>query len=225
MIYIVDPNETERQNLVTYLKLSEIEATEFGTGEELINELYEKLPDLVIIEADLPDMDGFLLGKELCKKNIPFMFVTNRDGESNRIFGYEIGADEYIAKPYSMKETILRVGKVLRLLSVKTVLPERDEFKFEENVFIIEKRSHLCEVNGKQIHFTIAEWKIIQYLTENFQVAVSRDKLLNECLEFHFNGYKRTIDTHIKKIRSKLENPGWIETVRGHGYRFVGKKV
>ena len=230
-IYILDPNILDSTNLATYLRLSDHKVNVYTHSKDLFIKIEGEIgisgqkPDLIIIEATSPDYDGFLVAKRLLKYSIPFMFITERGEESDRIIGFELGAEEYVVKPYSTKEAALRVEKVLRLINRTKRKAKTMHFKHKESTLTIDNLTHKTYLDNNLIYFTSAEWKILHYLVTNDKVSITRDKLLEECLDFHFNGYKRAIDTHIKKIRAKLLKPTWIETVRGFGYRFVGERV
>lgn len=225
LIYILDSNVEDRQTLTTYLELAEHQVKVLSHSKDLFLFINSNLPKLVIIEAASPNYDGFLVAKKLSDLCVPFMFVTERGEESDRIIGFELGAEEYVVKPYSTKETVLRVEKVLRLINKSKRKNKNLQFEYKDSTLIIENVTHKSFLDDTPIFFTSTEWKVLQYLISNDNVSVSREKLLEECLDFHFNGYKRAIDTHIKKIRAKLLDSGWIETDRGYGYRFVGTKV
>ena len=225
-IFLLDPDKEERDLFVKYLQLSEYDVEEFSDAASLLEHLKTETPDVLILEVDLPDIDGFQLVKILADKyKFPYMFLTHRGTESDRIIGFELGADEYITKPCSVKETILRIEKVLRLVYKQVTPPPQKKYTYNGRVLSIMKSYHKVLLDGNDINLTSAEWKILLYLTSNENVALSRENILHQCLEVHFNGYERTVDTHIKKSRVKLLDPGWIETIRGLGYRFAGKDM
>ena len=182
-----------------------------------------KEPDLLILDVMLPDGDGFLFAKRLRKKySTPILFLTARSSESDRIMGFDVGADDYMVKPFSPKEMVLRVKAVLR----RTTPPREDEEKSKEWILgkdslEIDQRAFIVKINKKTLSLTTAEWKILVFMAENSKTVVSRQRLLGE-LDYLAEGSERTIDTHIKNLRNKLKNPAWIETVRGFGYRFSG---
>ena len=225
-IFLLDPDEQERSIFVKYLQLSEYELNEFSDAVSLLEFLKTETPSVLIIEADLPDIDGFKLAKQIADQyTFPFMFLTHRGTESDRIIGFELGADEYIVKPCSMKETILRIEKVLRLVYKQVQEPQHKKYAYNGRILKIMKSYHKVLIDNQDVNLTATEWKILLYLTSNENVALSRENILQHCLEVHFNGYQRIVDTHIKKIRMKLLDPGWVETIRGHGYRFAGKNI
>lgn len=225
-IFLLDPNEQERSIFVKYLELSDYEVQEFSNAETLLEHLKKDSPHILILEVDLPDIDGFKLVKKIKTEHFfPYMFLTHRGEESDRIIGFELGADEYVVKPCSAKETILRIQKVLRLVYKKKQVIAEKKYTYNGRILTIFKSFHKVLIDDKDINLTSTEWEILLYLTSNDTVALSRENILRQCLEVRFNGYQRIVDTHIKKLRIKLLDPGWIETIRGVGYRFVGKEI
>ena len=226
LIYLLDPDKKNQELFAQHLYLVDHVVEKFSLAAELLKRIENRKPDIIILEVNLPDMPGFSLAKILHEKfSFPFMFLTTEGSESNRIIGFELGADEYIVKPYSIKEAVLRVNKVLRLCnripSKKTMLI----YNYDKQIMEIDSEQHKIFIDNELINLTAGEWKILLYLIQNEGSSMGRDNISSHCLEVHFNGYNRIVDSHIKKIRAKIKEPGWIETVRGHGYRFVGKKI
>lgn len=226
-IYIIEDNEAIREAVKGYLELNEHEVVQFGRVENVLESMELKKPDIIIIDVMLPDGSGFNLAKQIRKKsNVPFIFLTARDQESDRITGFEIGADDYVIKPFSPKELVLRIEVVLKrtVPSPTNTNSALSKWILEEDIIEIDKSSHTIKENNKTIDLTAAEWKIISYLSDNSGILLSREKILGECLDYFYEGSERVIDTHIKNIRSKMKNQNWIKTVRGFGYRFEGKE-
>ncbi|MDA3811723.1 MAG: response regulator transcription factor [Spirochaetaceae bacterium] len=222
-IFIVDKDDSVRENLSGYLNLSEHEVSEFKELNGLKDAIKSKRPDMLILETTFDDGDGFIFIKEIRQKsNIPVIFITTRVSESDRITGFEVGADDYVIKPFSIKELSLRVSAILKRISFQEIRIKEKKWVLGENSLLTDENAHKAEMNGKQLKLTTAEWKILIYLTSNGGTVVSREQILDRCLEYSFEGYDRTVDTHIKNLRSKLIDPLWIETIRGYGYRFAG---
>ncbi|MCL2792916.1 MAG: response regulator transcription factor [Spirochaetaceae bacterium] len=226
-IYIIEDNEAIREAVKGYLELNEHEVVQFGKTANVLESIDVKKPDIIIIDVMLPDGNGFNLAKQIRKKsNVPFIFLTARDQESDRITGFEIGADDYVVKPFSPRELVLRVEAVLKRTAPS--LPESgnvtSKWILENDILEIDKNSHTIKENGKSIDLTAAEWKIISYLSENSGIVLSREKLLGESLDYLYDGSERIIDTHIKNIRSKMKSQNWIKTIRSFGYKFEGKQ-
>ena len=223
-ILILEDNDSIREAVTGYLELEDHEVHQSSKIEGTLEMVRKTEPDLLILDVMLPDGNGFNLAKKIKKeKDYPVIFLTARDQESDRITGFELGADDYVVKPFSPKELVLRVNALLRRVSSKT---EENGKKWIHGNYTIEidKEKHLITENGKNLNLTTAEWKIIEYLSENAGMVLSREKILARCLEYFYEGSERTVDTHIKNIRRKLEDPDFITTVRGFGYRFEGKE-
>ena len=205
LIYIVEDHEVIRNGVVQYLSLSGYEGKGFGTIQEVREAFQAKVPDLLIQDVMLPDGDGFSFVKEMKEKtpHLPVIFLTARVEESDRILGFELGADDYITKPFSPKELVLRIQALM----------------------IIDDNEHVLSINGAPIALTAAEWRIVFYLASNAPNLITRSQILEECFDYSFESYERVVDTHIKNIRAKLRPGTWIDTVRGYGYRFSGKKA
>lgn len=222
-VFIVDNDDDIRMTVAGYLKLSEYEVTEFRELAGVKEGLKSLKPDLLILETTFEEGDGFTFIKEIRqKRDIPVVFISRRNTESDRITGFEVGADDYLVKPFSIKELSLRVTAILKRVSRLEMRSKEKKWRLEENQLITDEKAHKAEMNGTQLKLTTAEWKILIYLTSNGGAVVSREQILDRCLEYSFEGYDRTVDTHIKNLRSKLIDPKWIETVRGYGYRFAG---
>lgn len=227
-IYIVEDNAAIREAVGSFLQLADHQVSGFGTLDEAKGALNAKLPDLIVMDVMLPDGDGFLFAKEfLARHPVPLIFMSGRESESDRITGFEIGADDYIVKPFSPKELVLRIAAILKRTSesdsVKT--PLEATWTLEGYSLCTNEIAHKATLNGEPLRLTAAEWKILLCLTSDSGAVITREQILARCLEYSFEGYDRTVDTHIKNLRAKLRKPGWIETVRGYGYRFAGKAV
>ena len=223
-IFIVEDNDSIREAVAGYLKLADYSVTQFEGVTGVKDAIIEKKPDLLILDVMLPDGDGFIFAKELRQySRVPLIFLSARESESDRITGFEIGADDYIVKPFSSKELVLRVGAVLRRASKNAQTTEGTIWSLGNDVLDFDEGSHRALLNGEELKLTAAEWKILVFLSSSGNAVVSREQILDQCLEYSFDGYDRTVDTHIKNLRAKLGRPDWVETVRGYGYRFAGE--
>jgi len=223
-IFIVEDNDPIREAVVSYLKLENFEVFEFKRLHGVADAVKMKDPDLLILDVMLPDGNGFQLAKIIRGfSKAPILFLTAKSTESDRITGFEIGGDDYVVKPFSPKELVLRVKSILKR-TVREKNPGSVAWKLDGDVLILDNLSHRALLNGQDIPLTTAEWKILQTLANSPGILFSRDRLLGESLDYLAEGSERTIDTHVKNLRAKLGNPGWIETVRGWGYRFSGKR-
>lgn len=224
-ILLVEDNAFIREALAGYLQLDEHKVIEFGESRGVMDVINRGIVDLVILDVMLPDGSGFNLAKSIRDvSQIPMVFLTAKDSESDRITGFELGADDYIVKPFSSKELALRIQALLKRCNRQQVeqTSPRHCWKLGNQILELNKDTHTLIVNEEQLYLTGAEWKILQYLAEHENVVVSRERILSECLNYFFEGSERTIDTHIANLRSKLGTAEWIGTVRGFGYRFNG---
>ena len=226
-VIIVEDNSLIRDAVSGYLKLDGFKTLEFGGVSGVLDAVKRETADLAILDVMLPDGSGFALAKEIrAASDIPLIFLTAKDSESDRILGFELGADDYICKPFSAKELVLRVHALLRR-SGKTDSGKSaasGEWKSGNSTVIIDEAKHSVSVDGNAAELTSTEWKILLYLASNAGQVVSREQLLGECLNYFFEGSERTIDTHMANLRSKIGQQ-WISTVRGFGYRFSGIKA
>ncbi|GAB6089953.1 response regulator transcription factor [Spirochaeta dissipatitropha] len=231
-IFVIEDNDGLRDTICSYLELDNHSVSAFPRLRGLEDAVRMQQPDLLILDVMLPDGDGFLSARRIRSfSSVPIIFLTARTSESDRITGFEVGADDYLIKPFSNKELMLRVQAILRRSSAARTSGEsvknwtlRESENETEHILELEPAGHLCLHDSRQIQLTAAEWKILSYLAENGHVVISRDRLLGVCLDYLAEGSERTIDTHIKNIRSKLDRIPWIQTVRGFGYRFNGQE-
>jgi two-component system phosphate regulon response regulator PhoB len=224
-ILVLEDDDALREAVSGYLKLADFEVTPCHNFEELNRALSKGGADFLISDINLPDGDGFVYVKELRKRSdLPVMFISVRDSESDRITGFEVGGDDYLTKPFSAKELVLRVKAILRRTLKKVEDPSIEYWELSGQQLLVDRGSHKALLNNIPLKLTAAEWKILLYLSGNTSTVVSRSQIIDRCLEYSFEGYDRTVDTHIKNLRSKLGTVEWIETVRGYGYRFAGVK-
>ena len=254
-VFVVEDNEGLRKTVSSYLRLEEHEVVEFPRLAGLEEAVRMQAPDLIILDIMLPDGDAFPVARRLrAHSPVPIIFLTARTAESDRITGFEVGADDYVVKPFSNKELMLRVRALLWRAKVAGS-PETPAFRRWElangdvthsgpgalhgsraasdqgawdanrgatHVLEVDEEAHRCLHDGRDVTFTAAEWKILMHLADNAPAVISRERLLGVCLDYLAEGSERTIDTHVKNIRMKLDRLPWIDTVRGYGYRFTG---
>jgi DNA-binding response OmpR family regulator len=223
-ILLVEDNQLITEAVSGYLEVEGYKTITFNKVAGVIDVIKRSTIDLAILDIMLPDGNGFVLAKDIRKiSNIPFIFLTAKDSESDRILGFEIGADDYVCKPFSTKELVLRVEALLRRTGPQSISTEKiKKWTLENDSLEIDSEKHILLVNSKETYITGAEWKILLYLSSRSNQVVSREKILSECLNYFFEGSERTIDTHIGNLRTKLGGGDWIGTVRGFGYRFNG---
>jgi DNA-binding response OmpR family regulator len=224
-IFVIEDNESMREAVCSYLRLNDHEIAEFARIAGVIEAIQTRPPDLIVLDVMLPDGDGFLLARKIRKSHeVPIIFLTAKATESDRITGFELGADDYVVKPFSPKELSLRVEAVLRRSGERAGQPAAGgRWGLEDRRLELDEAAHRATIDGAVINLTVAEWKILSHLAGRAGTVVGRERLLGESLDYLVaEGSERTVDTHIKNLRSKLGDPAWIETVRGFGYRFAG---
>ncbi len=225
LIFLTDSNGSVRREVAAYLKLADHKVVEFSTLKTLREAMSTQQPALLLLEVELPDGDGFSYIKELRRKSqTPALFVSTKTSESDRITGFEVGADDYIVKPFSCRELVLRVAAVLKRTGLPAPRRKVQTWTLDNQILSTNEEAHIATLNNQTLKLTAAEWKILLYISSSKGAVASREQILDHCLDYSFEGYDRTVDTHIKNLRAKLEHPGWIETVRGYGYRFTGKE-
>ncbi|MEW6553902.1 MAG: response regulator transcription factor [Actinomycetota bacterium] len=179
--------------------------------------------DLILLDLMLPGMDGMELCRAIRREStVPVIMLTAKDSDVDKILGLEMGADDYVTKPFNMRELIARVRAVLR--RVKTDDPERTGERLEVGDIVIDKERHEVVVEGKVVEMPLMEYRLLELFLRNPGKALAREYLLNKAWEGDFYGQTKTLDVHIRRLREKIEkdpaNPERIITVRGIGYRF-----
>jgi two-component system phosphate regulon response regulator PhoB len=222
-ILIVE-DDADILRLLTYnLRGAGYEVATCTEGYEALTQAKQRLPDLVLLDLMLPGLDGFEVCKELKRspetRNIPVIMLTARGEEVDRIVGLELGADDYVVKPFSPRELMLRVRAVLR----RSTSEPMAESVWQHEGLRIDFEAHKATVDGEEIMLTATEFKLLVELIRNRGKVQTRDHLLDKVWGYQFEGYARTVDTHVRRLRQKLGGYShWVETVRGVGYRFIG---
>lgn len=194
-------------------------------GEGVEKQVQEDRPDLIILDLMLPGIDGLEVCKRLKQnadtRDIPIVMLTARKDEIDRIVGLELGADDYVIKPFSPRELVLRIRAILRRnLSVEKTSSEKDT-RLTAGPLTLDKAAHQVVVHDDPLDLTSTEFKLLITLMERRGRVQSRDDLLETVWGYEYSGYGRTVDTHIRRLREKLGDASdWVETVRGVGYRF-----
>ncbi len=218
-ILIVDDESRMRKLLKDFLVQKNYNVLEAEDGERALNiyeENKEKI-DLILLDVMMPKLDGWSVLRNIRQgnKKIPIIMLTARAEEQDELFGFELGVDEYITKPFSPKILVARVEAIL-----KRAKPDSKELKSYDGI-VIDNEGRKVTVDGKQIDLSFREYELLKYLLDNENIALSRDKILNTVWNYDYYGDSRTIDSHIKKIRHKLGKKGkYIQTIRGIGYKF-----
>ncbi len=217
-ILIVDDEEMIRNVLHEYAEYEGHEAFEAENGREAVQMCKDNDFDIILMDVMMPKLDGFSAVKEIKKmKDIPVIMLSARGEEYDKLFGFEIGVDDYVVKPFSPKEVMARVNAVLKRHSKSE--NKSDVYKFEGLEVDITGRN--VYVDGEKAELTPKEYELLFYLVKNRGVALSREKLLSDVWGFDFFGDDRTVDTHIKMLRSNLKQyRKFVLTLRGMGYKF-----
>ncbi len=218
-ILIVDDESRMRKLLRDFLVRKSFTVLEAGDGEEALEIFYrEKDLSLIILDVMMPKISGFDVLKEIRETSkIPVIMVTAKGDESDELQGFDLGVDEYIAKPFSPKILVARVEAILRRTS-----PEGEEDKvLSVGDITLDRMAHLVTIDGKNIDLSYKEFELLAYFMKNNGIALSREKILTSVWNYDYFGDARTIDTHVKKLRSKLGEKGdYIKTIWGMGYKF-----
>ena len=221
-ILVVDDESRMRKLLKDFLSTKGYQVLEAEDGEKAVEIFVENSNKikLVLLDVMMPKLDGWsVLRKIRQESNLPVIMLTARGEEQDELFGFELGVDEYISKPFSPKILVARVEAIL-----KRVYGETKQVKDYDGI-IIDQEGRTVKVDGKSIDLSLREYELLKYLLDNENIALSRDKILNNVWNYDYYGDSRTIDSHIKKIRHKLGKKGkYIETIRGIGYKFEIKK-
>lgn len=218
-ILIVDDEIKIRDTVKKYAKFEGYETSEASNGLTALELCKNHEFDIIIMDVMMPELDGFSACKEIRKfSNIPIIILSARGEEYDKIHGFECGADDYVVKPFSPKELMMRVGAILKRAGIG--LPEAKEV-YQSGGLTVDFTGRIVTVDGKKLDLSPREYELLFYLVKNRGIALSREKLLNEVWGYDFFGDNRTIDTHVKQLRKLLGPYGsCISTLRGIGYRF-----
>ena len=221
LILIVDDEARMRKLIKDFLVVKNYKIIEAKDGEEALEvfETNKEKIDLVLLDVMMPKIDGWTVLRKIRQESkVPVIMLTARGEEQDELFGFELGVDEYISKPFSPKILVARIQAILKRTNTK-----KEEVRNLGGIQI-DEIGRTVTVDGKLIELSLREYELLKYLLDNEKVALSRDKILNNVWNYDYYGDSRTIDSHIKKIRHKLGKKGkYIETIRGVGYKFEVK--
>ena len=216
-ILVVDDEARMRKLVKDFLTIKGYQVIEAGDGEEAV-EIFFQQKDIALILLDvmMPKMDGFEVCREIRQTSqVPIIMLTAKSDERDELQGFQLGVDEYITKPFSPKILVARVEAVLR----RTNQAEETEL-LEYGGIVVDKTAHSVTIDGKPVDLSFKEFELLTYFMENKGIALSREKILNHVWNYDYFGDARTIDTHVKKLRSKLGDKGdLIKTIWGVGYK------
>ncbi|WP_308637103.1 response regulator transcription factor [Paenibacillus silvisoli] len=211
-ILIVDDEKAINDLVAVNLKMVGHEYVQLYSADHILQTLHETHIDLVILDVMLPGRDGFDLMQDIVKRGVPVIFLTARNSVSDKVYGLEIGAEDYIVKPFEAVELIARIHVVLRRNHKAA-----NEFRLDDTVVDLEK--HTVTVHGQEVEITNKEFQLLDLLVQNKNIALSREKIIEQTWGFDFYGETRTVDVHIQKLRKKLNWENRIKTVYKYGYR------
>ena len=217
-ILVVDDESRMRKLVKDFLTKKNFQVLEAGNGEEAMDIFYEEKDiALIILDVMMTKMDGWEVCREIRKNSkVPIIMLTARSDERDELLGFDLGVDEYISKPFSPKILVARVEAILRRTG-----QNNPEDVISAGGIVIDKAAHLATVDGKPMELSFKEFELLTYFLENQGIALSREKILNSVWNYDYFGDARTIDTHVKKLRSKMGDKGeYIKTVWGMGYKF-----
>ncbi len=217
-ILMVDDEARMRKLVKDFLTREGFVVLEAGDGMEAMDLFYEEKDiALIILDVMMPKMDGWQVCREVREHSkVPIIMLTARSEERDELQGFQLGVDEYISKPFSPKILVARVEAILR----RTQGTENGDVKNAGGI-VVDKAAHTVSIDGRQIELSYKEFELLAYFLENQGIALSREKILNNVWNYDYFGDARTIDTHVKKLRSKLGVKGeYIKTIWGMGYKF-----
>ncbi|NBH83284.1 DNA-binding response regulator [bacterium C-53] len=218
-ILVVDDESRMRKLVKDFLVKKNYEVIEAADGSEALDIFFDDREiALVICDVMMPKIDGWQVCKEIREySKVPIIMLTAKGDERDELQGFELGVDEYISKPFSPKILVARVEAILRR---SNVLEESE--RMEMNGIVVDKTAHSVMIEGNPIELSFKEFELLTYFMENAGIALSREKILNNVWNYDYFGDARTIDTHVKKLRSKMGEKGeCIKTIWGMGYKFI----
>lgn len=216
-ILVVDDEQRMRKLVKDFLARDGYNVIEASNGEEAIDVFFaDKNIELIILDVMMPKMDGWEVCREIRQySKVPIIMLTAKSSERDELQGFELGVDEYISKPFSPKILVARVEAILRRTTAQ------EEKAIEVGGIKLDKSAHEVYVDGKKLELSFKEFELLSYFVENKGIALSREKILNNVWNYDYYGDARTIDTHVKKLRSKMGKKGeCIKTIWGMGYKF-----
>ncbi|MCT4534277.1 response regulator transcription factor [Halodesulfovibrio sp.] len=222
-ILLVEDDEDIRQLLTFTFEAAGFDVITRADGQEGLDAATAEMPDVVILDIMLPSMSGLDICKELKRnadtESIPVIMLTARGEEVDRVVGLELGADDYVVKPFSPRELVLRVRAVLKRNAPAEPVAKQASLKIDG--LVMDMDAYKVLIDGEEVLLTATEFKLLAELLKNKGRVRTRDQLLNTVWGYEFEGYARTVDTHVRRLRQKIgDYANYIETMRGVGYRF-----
>lgn len=221
-IFVVDDEKRIRDLIDLYLKKEGYRVTTFSEGEGVLDVFKKESPDLLVLDIMMPGIDGL----DLCRKireisEVPIIFVSARSEELDRILGLELGGDDYLGKPFSPRELMVRIKTILKRVTKSKEKHEHDDvIRIKDLELYINRR--IVKINGEEVPFTIKEFEVLEYLMKNPNIPLSREQIISTVWGYDYDGYDRNVDDTVKRLRKKLKEQKShmkISTVWGYGYR------
>ncbi len=216
-VLVVDDESRMRKLVKDFLSKKNYEVYEAENGEQAVDMFFNtKEISLIILDVMMPKMDGWQVCREIRQySKVPIIMLTAKSDEKDELLGFELGVDEYISKPFSPKILVARVEAILRRTNVL------EEGIMEVGGIVLDKAAHMVKIDNESIDLSFKEFELLTYFITNQGVALSRERILNNVWNYDYFGDARTIDTHVKKLRSKMGVKGdYIKTIWGMGYKF-----
>ena len=222
-ILIAEDEPNIRKPLAASLERDGFRCLQAGDGPQALELVTTSAPDLIVLDLMMPGMDGFSVCRSIRKQSqVPILILTARDGESDQILGFELGADDYVTKPFSLGVLKSRIRSLLR--RTREGDGQEDAEVLKRGPLEIDVTRHRATLDGKELELTSTEFDLLAYLARAPGRAFTRQQLLENVWGYHFEGYQRTVDSHVRRLRKKLESdpkdPRFVETVFKVGYRF-----
>jgi two-component system response regulator RegX3 len=222
-VLVVEDEQSLREPLVYILQREGFDVLEAVDGPSALLQWQNNSPDLILLDLMLPGMSGVDVCREIrTQSNVPIIMVTAKDSEVDKVVGLEIGADDYVVKPYSTRELLARIKAVLRRGAVQDLTESRSVL--EAGPVRLDTERHAVTVNGQPVTLPLKEFELLEYLMDNTNRVLTRGQIIDRVWGSNYYGDTKTLDVHVKRIRSKIEpdpaNPQFIMTVRGLGYKF-----
>lgn len=219
-LLIVDDEEKIRKLIAKYAVFEGYEVEEADNGMQAVEMFRQKPCDLIILDIMMPELDGFSAAREIRKASqVPIIFLSARGEEYDKIHGFELGVDDYVVKPFSPRELMMRVGAVLKRSGAGDPKAEHDRVQL--NDMVVDFTARQVSIGGVELELSPKEYELLFFMVRNRGIALTRDRLISEVWGYDFFGDDRTLDTHIKLLRKQLgEYARYITTLRGVGYRF-----
>lgn len=225
-VLIVEDESRMRSLIRDYFNKFGYKTFEAENGIEAMKTIKNNKIDLVILDIMMPYMDGFQVCELIRKEsNIPIIMLTAKSEEEDKLMGYELGADDYVTKPFSPKVLVAKGKALLKRAALASSIEKDSNGVFNEDGLLVDSISHKVCIDGEEIQLSPKEYELLLYFIENINIALSRDKILDGVWGIDYYGDLRTVDTHVKRLREKLAQKAYmITTVRGSGYKFEVKK-